>query len=258
MKQQKSLDAIVPYLMEDEAVRAVFLKGSLGKGEGDKYSDVDLYCLVKDELMDTFLEKRIPYMEMYRPLIYLSEANFVGPQIVGVFDDGLHFDLYTVTQSNLKSTGEMKVLYDPEGLLNDYKADSLKLSEDEFIENIHEFSFTLLEFEAAYKRKDLIWASRLGHHLSGHVAMNLRYLKDDKNSLLGFKWLIRYLDKEMETKFVKAMDNLGPSQLPKGIIELGEIVEKTINELPAEQSDKINKEFFSFMFDKVKQLDSPL
>ena len=40
----------------------------------------------------------------------------MGPQIVAVYDNGLHFDLYTVTL-RLYKKDQIKVLYDPCGLL---------------------------------------------------------------------------------------------------------------------------------------------
>lgn len=36
----------------------------------------------------------------------------VAPQIVAVFEDGLHFDLYTVTKKTFVCTGEIMILYD--------------------------------------------------------------------------------------------------------------------------------------------------
>ena len=180
--------------------------------------------------------------------------NFVGPQIVAVFDNGLHFDFYTVTLDTLPKTDKIKIIYDPNGLLSDYKAESLTISEDYFINMFDEFTFTLLEFEAAYCRGDLIWASRLGSHLSGDLSIILRYLYDKDNAKLGFKRLYKSLDSDLYHKMVSAMDLLGPSFLPMGVVQLVEIAEELIEKLPEEISNKINRIFFNYMADKIGKL----
>jgi predicted nucleotidyltransferase len=102
MDQNEAIRVVSQALIKDSAVRAVFLKGSHARGEEDAFSDVDMYCLLNCDLMEGFLERRISYLENYRKLIYWSESDFVGPQIVGFFEDGLHFDLYTVTNIKRK------------------------------------------------------------------------------------------------------------------------------------------------------------
>lgn len=89
-----------------------------------------MYCLVNCDLMEGFLERRISYLENYRKLIYWSESDFVGPQIVGVFEDGLHFDLYTVTLESLRHMDEILILHDPKGLLLEYKAEMFSMMDE--------------------------------------------------------------------------------------------------------------------------------
>lgn len=254
MKQIEAVERICEVLKDDDAVRAIFLKGSIARNELDDYSDVDFYCIVKEDKLDEFLMRRIGYLEQYRPIIYWSEANFVGPQIVAVFDNGLHFDLYTVTFDTLKKTDAIKVLYDPEGLLADYNPEPLTISDKEVVEFFNGFTFSLLEFEAAYCRNDLIWAARLASHLSGDLSIILRYVYDIDNAKLGFKRLYKKLDEELNMKLSKAMDLSGPSYLPKGVILLVDIASEIIDKLPSEVSKKININFFNFMSDKIKRL----
>lgn len=116
-KQKQAISAILAAVCEHPAVRAVFLKGSLATSNGDQYSDVDFYCLVDENKQAGFLQDRLPILANYKPVVYWSEQNFVGPQIVAVFADGLHFDLYTVTETNFPRQGQFKVLYDPENIL---------------------------------------------------------------------------------------------------------------------------------------------
>ncbi len=94
-RQRESIESIYEIMVKEKAVEAIYLKGSIARGDSDEYSDVDFYCLINDTLYEDFLEKRVRLLQNYRPIIYHSESNFVCPQIVAVFDNGLHFDLYS-------------------------------------------------------------------------------------------------------------------------------------------------------------------
>jgi predicted nucleotidyltransferase len=254
MKQLDAINKILPLIVEDSAVRAVFLKGSIARDEIDEFSDVDFYCMVKDNEIDSFLAKRIGYMEKYRALIFWQEVNFVGPQIVGVFDDGLHFDLYTVTYDSLKRTDEIKILYDPEELLSQYVSKKLTINDDDLLEYFDEISFTLLEFEAAYRRNDLAWASRLGSHIIGYLSIILRRIYDPDSAQLGLKRLNKKLDNNMNSKLISAMDLLGPSTVLQGIKRLVRIIDEVIEKLPVNVSVRINSVFFSYMVGRIAEL----
>lgn len=254
MKQLNAINKILPFVIEDKAVQAVFLKGSIARDESDEFSDIDFYCMVKEEELDSFLIRRLDYMKQYKPLIFHQEVNFVGPQIVGVYNNGLHFDLYTVTYETLKRTDEIKVLYDPEDLLTQYKAEKLTIDENDLLENFNEISFVLLEFEVAYCRNDLIWASRLGSHIVGYLAIILRWLYDSDNAQLGLKRLYKKMDNNMLDRLSKAMDLLGPSSVLQGINQLIKIVDEVIEMLPKNISDRVNKKFFDFMVERIISL----
>ena len=186
MKQWDAINVVVGALKDDSAVRALFLKGSLAKDVGDEYSDVNLYCLVHDDQLEDFFVKRIMYLEQYKTILFWSESNFVGPQIVAIFEDGLHFDLYTVTEKRLPKTYSIKIIYDPEKLLSQYQSMPLSLTSEDVIQLINEFFFVFYEYQFAYKRKDFSWASRLASHLSGEFAILLRSVIEPSTGMLGF------------------------------------------------------------------------
>lgn len=112
----------------------------------------------------------------------------------------------------------------------------------------------MLEFEAAYCRNDLVWASRLGSHITGYLSVILRYMYDPNNAQLGLKRLYKKCDKDKHDKLSRAMDLLGPSHLPQGVKILTEITDEIIEELPKEISSKINKAFFNNIARKIREL----
>lgn len=254
MKQHNAIDTVCDVLKQDNNVQAIYLKGSFAQGLEDMHSDVDMYCIVDEDHLDDFLSKRIAYLESYRPIIYWSEANFVGPQIVAVFNDRLHFDLYTQTLKNLSMVDEIKILYDPHDLLKDYSAQPLSLTSADIVSLIHEFAFILLEFEAAYLRRDLLWASRLASHLSGELSIILRHTVQPHRAQLGLKKLTKVISDKHYVQLFTALDLCGPSDLPKGVIELLDCFEDVINTLPTEIIKDINMEFVHFMSNKIRHL----
>ena len=250
-KQENAIHRVLKSVKQDPAVRAVFLKGSLAKGEGDAYSDVDFYCLVHEAQESDFLTRRIKHLQAHWPLLYHSEVNHVCPQIVGYFMNNLHFDLYTVTENNLSQTGAMKVLYDPEELLVNYKAQDLSITQDEYFNYFDELSFILVEYEAAYLRGDLIWAARLAQHASGYVSMIFRYLTDPKQARLGMKRLHQYNDPADQAALSDAMEYLGPSTSLKGLKMLLQLTASVIERYPETLTDWENQYFFEHMSNRI-------
>jgi hypothetical protein len=85
MKQWQAIQAVAQDLRQRPEVKGIFIKGSLAKDQGDEWSDVGLYCLVDQGDLAGFLPQRIGILEAYRPLIYTSESDFVGPQVVAAY-----------------------------------------------------------------------------------------------------------------------------------------------------------------------------
>lgn len=253
-RQWNAINAVLEKARAHPAVRAAFLKGSLARGEGDEWSDVDFYCLVHPERLADFLEDRLGILRAYRPLLFWSFADFVGPQVVAVYDDGLHFDLYTVTEATLKNTDIIKVLYDPDGLLQSYRTAELALTPAQAGAAFNSFCFSLLEFEAAFRRKDFLWASRLASHLSGSLAQVLRYLYQRERSQLGFKNLSFIIPGDIRQRLENAMDLIGPSYLPDGVFGLVRLAEDVLTALPADVRIHVNEPFFQFMKQRLERL----
>lgn len=66
-------------LRADERVVAAWLAGSLGRGDADAYSDVDLWVVVRDADMAAVREGRRLFVEALRPPVLISEAPQNAP-----------------------------------------------------------------------------------------------------------------------------------------------------------------------------------
>ncbi|MBE9916329.1 hypothetical protein G8C92_20130 [Paenibacillus donghaensis] len=113
MVLEKALHAVVESLKTDDLVEAIFLKGSMARKEHDNYSDIDLYCLVSDENVEPFLPHRIKHLESYKKLLFVDDIYIIAPQILAVYVDLVHIDLFTVTLENIIAKDKIEILYDP-------------------------------------------------------------------------------------------------------------------------------------------------
>ncbi len=254
MKQQAAVQAVLAAAIGCPEVRAVFLKGSLAKGISDEHSDVDFYCLVEPELLESFLEKRLSLLERYRPVIYHSESNFVGPQMVAVFDDGLHFDLYTVTEETFPLVGAFQALHDPHKLLGKF-SDLTKdhgINTDQLVTTFSEFSFTLLEFLAAWQRQDLVWAHRLTSHLAGDLGVVLRYRHDPGNARLGSKRLEQMLPLNKKQELRNALLDSGQN-LPRTVLALCRLLQEAMLAIATEQALQLDWRLFQLMTARIAE-----
>jgi len=256
LQQWQAVNTVLEAVKGCPEVKAAFIKGSLAYGTDDQYSDVDFYCLVEECSLESFLSKRVQLLESYLPLLYTSESNFVGPQIVAVFNNGLHFDLYTVTTSSFPLVGSFKALYDPYNLLPQY----LPLSKDhsstlEQVETwFSEFSFTLLELFAAWNRQDLTWAYRLSSHLVGDLGLVLRFKYDRKNAILGLKRLEAALPTELRAELREAVTLCHGESIPQGVARLCSIMESEARELEKELNLNLAWPLFRYMQANVVEI----
>lgn len=253
MRQMAAVQAVLQAAVALPSVRAVFLKGSLARGAGDRYADVDFYCLVDQADLADFLPWREQLLQAYRPVIYLSQADFVGPQLVAVFDDGLHFDLYTVTPERFPLIGSLQVLHDPEHRLDSF----LPLQQDhrlppaQVAERFNEFSFTLLEWQAAWGRQDLVWAARLASHLAGDLGVLLRHRYDPANGLLGSKRLEAVLPVQLKAMLRSALRDSCGDCPPRGVLTLCDLLRTAWWELPPEQTSPVDWRLFELMYRQI-------
>ena len=254
MKRYDAIDKIGSEILKDNLIEALFLKGSIARNEDDEYSDVDMYAVVTTENLDIFLTKRIQYMEKYMPLIFWTEENFICPQIVGVFENTLHFDLYTICQKNIPQTDDIKIIYDKNSILRTYRKEPLSISSSMIIDEINEFSFTILEFEAAYHRKDFLWAIRLFYAQLTRASLITRFIHDKNNSKLGLKRLYKFIPKELYHEYLSIMENATPSNILFAMKKLTDLVNKMIEELPETIIKQINKKFYDLMYGKIIDL----
>ena len=89
MRQFEAIEAVSASLKSDDCVKAIFVKGSIGRGEFDEYSDVDLYCLVEEMDVNDFLSRRLKHLRAYREILFYEDLFIIAPQMIAVYEQSL-------------------------------------------------------------------------------------------------------------------------------------------------------------------------
>jgi predicted nucleotidyltransferase len=78
-ERERLIQRIRQSLQADDRVVAAWLAGSLGRGEADAWSDVDLWVVVRDDAIEAVREGRQRFVEVLGPPILISEAPQNAP-----------------------------------------------------------------------------------------------------------------------------------------------------------------------------------
>ncbi|MDL4843064.1 nucleotidyltransferase domain-containing protein [Aquibacillus rhizosphaerae] len=225
MKQEDALDKIVSSLKKDKLVKSLFLKGSMGRDEHDENSDIDLYCLIDDKDKSQFLEHRLGHLQAYRQLLFYDDIFIIAPQIIAVYDNLLHIDLFTVTEETFLEKDYFKVLYDPDKRLDKYReTQNLTLSKEEFQDDVNDVAWFLFRYHKAVSRGNDIWAVVMLNHAMTHLARVLLHRYKPNRAQLGLKIIEDSLTKRLSVEVRKVFECLTPTNHTQSVQIIREIV----------------------------------
>jgi predicted nucleotidyltransferase len=208
--QQNIIEKLTAMLKEEKKVDALFLKGSIARGTADKYADIDYYCLIQNNSMQTFLDKRKEIVSSIGKIIYLEEVNFGNPQLVVIYENEVHLDFYLISEMPSSGTDAIQVIHDPKGIATSYKRVNLSISNSDIIEYINETLYYIYELEIASDRKDLIWHHRIKSHIISYLAMLMDIKNCSEQPALHLKKLYNRLsinDQKKISSFIEASKN---------------------------------------------------
>lgn len=216
LPQELAVEKICSSLKKDKRVQAVFLKGSMGRNEHDAHSDIDLYCLVEREDEEQFLSKRLVHIEAYRKVIFYDDIFIIAPQIIAVFDDLIHIDLFTVTMESFVEKDYFKVLYDPDNLLDNFiDTQGLALTESEYRDDVMDVAWFLFQYKKAAARGNGIWAVKMLTNVLDHLARVLLFRYAPNRAQLGLKTIDKSLPNSIVSAFEEIIEHLSPHKHSK-------------------------------------------
>lgn len=139
--QTEYLHKLQDALQAHPAIKAAWLSGSFGRGNADRYSDIDLNLLLDAAGVDNFRQEAQAWLNALRPLV-LYRPMFDGRMLNCLTVDGLRLDLWLHTDAVPLDERRVQVLLDREKTLQfgaratPPDADALK---DRLLQQIGEF-----------------------------------------------------------------------------------------------------------------------
>lgn len=254
MIQEDAVKIISKSLMNDKLVKAIYLKGSMGRGEHDEYSDVDLYCLVDGEDEEIFLKQRLKHLESYRKILFYEDFFIIAPQTIAVFDNLLHVDLFTVTEKSFIEKDFFYVLYDPEGRLNKFQpTQNLFLTLEEFSDHAYDVAWYLFQYNKASQRGNDLWAIEMLHHVMVNLSKVLLHRYKPEKAQLGLKSLESELPSIQLEKVKTIFSHITPDLHTKAVYYLVDLLNNEIEWI--ESNIKRNSQAISFIRMMVNLLE---
>ena len=185
----------------------------MGRGEHDEHSDIDLYCLVNEEDKKEFLANRVKHLRAYRDIILMDDIFIVAPQIIAVFDDLLHIDLFTVTKESFVGGDHFKVLYDPHHLMDGFmETQGLALTEDEYRDDVLDVGWFLFQYSKSAARGNDIWSVRMLTNVVHHLGRVLLHRYAPERAKLGLKTIEQSLPESVVSELTGIMEFITPGK----------------------------------------------
>jgi predicted nucleotidyltransferase len=252
LPQELAVEKIVASLKGDPLVQAIFLKGSMGRGEHDAHSDIDLYCLVGEVDEKEFLSSRVKHLRAYRDIILMDDIFIVAPQMIAVFDDLLHIDLFTVTNESFVGGDHFKVLYDPDRLMDKFlETQGLALSEDEYQDDVMDVGWFLFQYSKTAARGNDIWAVKMLSNVVHHLGRVLLYRYAPERAKLGLKTIEQSLPMSVVSELTEILEFITPGKHEQAVVLISRLLNREYEWIRLQWSDESQQmRFLRRMIDK--------
>ncbi|QHE60341.1 nucleotidyltransferase domain-containing protein [Rossellomorea vietnamensis] len=252
MRQEAAVEKVLESLKKDPSVRSVFLKGSMGRKEHDEHSDIDLYCLVEEGEEEGFMNRRLDHLKAYKDLIFHDDIFIIAPQIIAIYEDWLHIDLFTVTEKTIQEKDFFTVLYDPDNLMGKYESSqNLTVTKEEFKDQVLDAAWFLFQYQKAAARGNHTWAVEMLRHSMRCVTIILlsRYAKE--RAVLGLKTIHRDLPQERQDRVVEIYEAMTPSHHGVAVRKIAGLLESEFDWIREELGEGEVVSFMGLMIGKV-------
>lgn len=142
--------------IEDEPrILAGWLEGSLGRGNADRYSDIDLHLLLRDDGLKSLSAEAEQWLATIRPLVLFS-LMFDGKMINALTVDGLRVDIWLhAAEVPTVDPAHAQVFYDPDQRIRSEPKEQMVNTTD-LLPRIREFWRCISLTPAVAGRQELI------------------------------------------------------------------------------------------------------
>jgi predicted nucleotidyltransferase len=160
---QAVLDKFVQACQADERIVAALLVGSYVKDKADKYSDMDLYLITRDEAYDDFVSKRESFVRLLGEPLFMEDFDLPGIVFL-IFPNGSEVEISYARESQASNifSEPFKVLLDKKNITAGVVSREREADQDGQREKlrrlIYWFWHELSHFITAIGRGHLWWA----------------------------------------------------------------------------------------------------
>jgi hypothetical protein len=166
------------------------------------------------------------------PIVIWEEVNFHVPEIVAIFENCLHFDLYTATPENLPIYGKFKVLYDKDGRYEDHSGEPSGKIPYDTNSTFTGVIYSIVEADSAYRRRNFPWAAFILTRAIKDCGLLLRSLYDTQYPFLALKKINKIIPADEFRLLEEASANLNKHGFPIAVRKIYEILQCYADKCP--------------------------
>lgn len=182
------MSAIERDLMADTNVLAVFYGGSIGKGNTDLYSDIDLRIVVRDAVFEEYRAYKKKRAANWGNVLFYEDFPWTNYSIAH-YDSFIKVDTFYYKIQDLHPSiwmKHLKIVYDPDGRVHSIRQQSNHLSytpskeeveiwRNKFFAYVHEFYRRIMRDEFSYAKQcldNLIYSMVSGWYMMAGLQPN--------------------------------------------------------------------------------------
>lgn len=204
MDNQSLIAEIVCVLRKDKRIRGAWLTGSFGRGDADRFSDVDILVLVAGSQQSEVFEDAIDFREEIAPIIYTKTV----PQkclINSITKEWQRFDLTFISYNDLETIDSSLIveLFDLDGVSKDNNAKTIPttaMSPSQLKNNIIEFIRILGLTPVVCGRNELV-VGQTGSGLLRDILIQTM-LAENSRPVRGLMSLSRNLTEDQQSRLL--------------------------------------------------------
>lgn len=175
--RQELIAAITRDVATDARVRAAFVGGSLGTGDEDLYSDIDLRIVEDAEDVDDFVANKTVRPRRWGSVLFYED---LGPRVahtVAHFEEFIKVDCFYYRMAEVRPSlalQNIRILHDPTGLVDDVHRRSQSLVYHPSAAEVERWRYKVLayahEVYRRCRRGELSYARKMLLGLAGYAA----------------------------------------------------------------------------------------
>jgi predicted nucleotidyltransferase len=188
------LESIVNSLKTDPDILAIFVGGSIAKGNEDVFSDIDLRIVVSNDKYKDFIKRKQQIPLEWGNLLFFEDMNPSAPYAIAHFDNFIKVDVFFYIPEGLQSSiwyKNLKALYDPKGIVQELVEQSNEITYKATAKEVERWRGKIFSYiHEVYRRvhrEEYYYALTMVNNLRSFI-VNGWNMEVDRHSNDGWDW----------------------------------------------------------------------